>query len=227
MKVSSFALIAIISLAGCASNQVKEIAPLAISAKSLPSPNIEPSDTSILGVVLNKHFGGFPECPIKRNYLDKNKFEYDSFSNITCYSRLNGKIASNEPLGTESIYVSWSVMNESIPLYIKGLNIELLDGVVHEIRANTRGINYQIQITNDLINKFGKPTTNEINSFQNKMGAKFDIKYLTWSLPNKTSITFVGALTNINEGYIFATTEKMNQINRLKNENRESKRPKL
>lgn len=226
MRFSPIILTSVIALSGCATNQVKEMAPIPIPAKSLPKVNIEPDDTAIIGIALNKSFGGFPECPIKRDIFDKNKFEYELFPKDTCYKRFN-KIGSNEPLGTEKIYVDWSVTNDSMPFYIQGLKIELLDGVVHGIEATTRGLDYQTQIANDLINKFGTPKTNETNASQNKMGAKFNVRHLTWSLKNKTSVSFIGALTNIKEGYIFASTERMSKIKQLENENREAKRPKL
>lgn len=226
MRLLPIILITIISLSGCASNsnQNKE-KPLPIPYK-LPAPTIEVGDTSIIGVALHKSFGGFSECPIERDIIDKNKFQYEIFPKDTCYKKLNGKFGNVEPLGRETIYISWRATNESIPFYLQGLKVEVIDGIVHGIEASTRGIDYQDQITKDLVSKFGNPKTSDIYKSQNKMGAKFDVRHLTWTKQN-LSISFIGALTNIKTGYILLSTDKMTNIKKLEDESKEAVRPKL
>lgn len=120
-------------------------------------------------------------------------------------------IKVNKNLGTEKIAINIHKNSEIFPKYINAVDIDLLDGIIHQIKAKTKGVIYQNEIANDLIKEFGNPNYNSFKFSQN-IENNVDIRISSWVFYNNTTVVFYGLIGASNSGQITLSTNKFNNL---------------
>lgn len=203
MQHSYKCLIAITSvffliLSGCSTTHLKEDGTTAVPDKNkvvADSPLKENKVTEILGIALGEKLTGIPEC--KTN------------SEVTCYQRNQEE---SRELNTEVLNIKWGTDNKSEMIGVDKMSVGLIDGVVHEIKLETKGLLYQKRVAIELERMFGSPMIDKLVKIQIESGGVFDSIYQVWYFKNKDSISFLGITRKLSNGYIILLTDRMLKI---------------
>lgn len=218
------AISTLVILAGCT------VAPVAKEPVILPAQTEGPADTGLFGVVLNKPLGGMGECIARPGIVNRSVLEYNP-SNLTdqpCYERLTKNlIGTGAPLGTETVLIRWPLLKGPAISSNSAAGVLLLDGIVHSITINTRGLRTQATDFGTLTSKFGQPSVKEKEMQQNRMGAKYEVLSAGWTRPGSITVTYTGALTRIDSGLLEASTARGEEHRRKALESILNRGPKL
>lgn len=195
----------------------------------------EPGDTALFGVVLGKPIA-MPECELEprdlsvvgalnllpRRYAMRHLRE----PRQACYTRIEPKlVGSSQPLGTEPIVVNYPPAELPRFLFEKRLRLALIDGKVESAGFYTHGHVVQRETLDALATKFGPPSRQRVETWQNDFGARIEILVAGWDRPRGTTIDFRGDGDGAH-GHVIARTAAGNQALRRQGERaREAQRP--
>lgn len=124
--------------------------------------------TDIFGIEMLRPLKGFGECATKLrpDYLREQeptvRKEYAklflSAGEPACFKRLNRSlVGSSATLGTEAVSIHWSSEASPDMVGVRAPEVELLGGVVHRVKLETRGLSTQEEDFLALTQKFGRP----------------------------------------------------------------------
>lgn len=90
---------------------------------------------------------------------------------------------------------------ERMPAGIREQIVELSDGVVRRVILHTAGVQWQREVFDLLVIKYGQPTSKRIVSKSNLMGAKIQAIEAQWAQPG-VSVRFEGVTDNVGWGQV-------------------------
>lgn len=197
-------LMSCLILIGCSTEKLTEKSKPSVSfndkSKFLSTSSFsEKEKLEILGVVLGKEFVGIPDCKIS--------------SKVICYEKSASvdEIKNMAIQNTEMLNIKWDENRLGMNSFER-VSVRLIDGLVHEIKLDTKGLLYQKQVANELEKRFGLPMIDKEIKMQVENGRVFDSLYQVWYFNNKNSISFLGVTSTLSKGYVVLMTDRMLKI---------------
>ena len=164
-----------------------------------------PPPRDIAGISIGQP-ANLPECEKERSY---GTIHYKTFpSNVPCWSHTifhrENLVLSQEAEMPANGTLQVGLGSKNVPEGVYDVaDIEVIDGKIEGIKLKTFGQSHQEEILSLLANKWGNPTTSNVQQLQNSFGAKFQGIEAQWLFGDFT-IAFFGILTKPDEGLIVA-----------------------
>lgn len=126
-----------------------------------------------------------------------------------------GARGSCDPITTAQVAVRFPPLE--LPVYVRDSSVlaEVIDGQVESLTFYTTGVTNQGQVLDELIAKFGKPTSSSTRPMQTRGGAKFDSAVAIWSLPG-VGVSFAGTIGSVDRGVVIISTPKGDQASKAR-----------
>lgn len=118
-----------------------------------------------------------------------------------CYTQALKDIG--KPLSDGEISIRFPITEQPLMGRVTG---RVVGGNLEMVTIHTRGIRTQDMVFNDLVQKFGEPSTLSRPSMQNRMGATFQTIDAVWNLENGVQAVFVSTITSLDEGIVMIMT---------------------
>jgi hypothetical protein len=124
-----------------------------------------------------------------------------------CWTAVSDSLAKITPPGTTMRQVNFGSASQPRISRYPFFQLMLIDGVVEDITVFTKGVDVQDEALSQLIEKFGKPSDQQVRTVQNRMGARFDYVVASWRAADVT-VTYTGFSGTLDNGRISVTSPK-------------------
>lgn len=145
------------------------------------------------------------ECA-RKVFLGRWEYSTINITSTPCFQRsFYGTRTPETPMLDENVAVVWPVMKGPDIAASDSIGVMLVGGRSERIEIRTRGASDQNAAFDQLLGKFGKPSSSDTRPVQNRMGAKFEAIIATWKGQDFT-VQLLGMVGRIDEGYIIIET---------------------
>jgi hypothetical protein len=133
---------------------------------------------------------------------------YDSATSATgpCFKRGYLQERETGPIANGSVRVEFPM--SATPSFVSGFAATALvmEGKLEGLMLGTRGVNTQELALDGLTSKFGKPSTLDRRTVQNRMGASFETFDAAWTTSSGLMVTFRAVVGSLDQGVIYVDT---------------------
>jgi hypothetical protein len=155
--------------------------------------------TEFMGFTLGQRFD-MPECA-----FEGRTYSFPEQPVTPCWEHYGLREDPGDPLDTTgSFKIRFMIDFHKIPsgVDITGLSFVIVNGSIEGIYTSTTGYKSQSSVLEKLVEKFGKPAKESSDDVQNLRGANLSKITAQWTLPDKSSVIFLGMVDSIDVGYI-------------------------
>lgn len=178
------------------------------------------ADNAVFGLELGQRLS-LPECPKTTGAFPDYRIAHNEF----CFERFPTRVGEEGPIINDTIVIS--LPHDKKPRMVSGNVVgRVLDGRLESVTFNTAGQSVAELVLEDLVQKYGKPTSQEAVPGQTRMGAKFTAVNALWELPG-LRVLYASVLDKISTGIVVIQTPKAVQNEQLEKAQRKATEPRL